>query len=180
MAKTQPLALSNSSTLSQRKNCCFALTLSAFKAIKRFFTQGAKSPPPCLSLSVTMVTAGSRRQRRTRATSVSPHLSPRVRSPSSVLRGDLICGDSQRGRRKSAALGFSLSLRVGRPFQTAEFCGKVLFLEAKQAAPQLTMRSVWASRSLANDSRSTTVTPLLTWRRAGGQREGTKQVNWFR
>lgn len=180
MAKTQPLALSNSSTLSQTKNCCFALTLSAFKAIKRFFTQGAKSPPPCLSLSVTMVTAGSRRQRRTRATSVSPHLSPRVRSPSSVLRGDLICGDSQRGRRKSAALGFSLSLRVGRPFQAAEFCGKVLFLEAKQAAPQLTMRSVWASRSLANDSRSTTVTPLLTWRRAGGQREGTKQVNCFR
>lgn len=50
-AKTQSMALSNSNTPSQTKTCHFALMLSAFKAMKRFFVQGAKSTPPCRALS---------------------------------------------------------------------------------------------------------------------------------
>lgn len=72
---------------------------------KMFFMRCAKSPPAV----------------STAAAVASLHLSPRVRRPSSVLRGDLISTDRQQRSRKSSAPGlgfvFPLLLRSAGRFK---------------------------------------------------------------
>lgn len=116
-AKTPPLTFSNTN--------CLALMLCTFEAVKRFFMQGAKPPPRCLSPSpwrrpAPDCSSGGRGRPPTRRTF---HLTSE--NPSSVLRGDLISADRQAveqevgssGIRRWRRLRFPPLVEVGRAFQ---------------------------------------------------------------
>lgn len=145
-----------------------------FDSIKWLFMQGAKPLLRCLSPSPWRQPAPNCSGGRGRPPSLCTfHLASEV--PPLSFWGATWLAPTDSGEAGSRRLRFPPLVKVRWPFQTLlQQQNKGFMFESRGAAPQLTMRSVWASRSLANDSRSTTVTPLFTWRRARGQRGETR------